>query len=184
MGPGVDAGITKSQDIHHRDPLKKRVMRLLLSLFLTLCASAQESPGTGVSSEEIKIGNITCATGWAREYAAVAGAEAAYFAMVNDRGGINGRKIKFISLDNGCDSQESFALAKQLVEQGGVLLLFSVLGTESNLAIRPYINEKQVPQLFLESSSAVFDDPSHFPWTIGLSLRIAPKAAGTPNTFC
>ena len=114
-------------------------------------------------SNEIKIGNITCATGWAKEYGAVARAEAAYFAMVNDRGGINGTKIKFISLNDGCDSQK---LTKQLVEREGVLLLFSVLGNESNLAIRSYMNQKQVPQHFLESSSAVFDDPSRFPWTM------------------
>jgi ABC-type branched-subunit amino acid transport system substrate-binding protein len=75
--------------------------------------------------------------------------------------------IKFISLDNGCDNQKSLDLAKRLVEQDGVLLLFSVLGAEINLAIRSYMNEKRVPQLFLESSSAVFDDPSHFPWTMG-----------------
>jgi branched-chain amino acid transport system substrate-binding protein len=180
MCPGVDAGITNSQDTQHMDPLKKRVILLLLSCFFALCASAQHSPGTGVTANEIKIGNITCATGWAKEYAAVAGAEAAYFAMVNDRGGINRRKIKFLSRDNGCDSQESLALAKQLVEQDGVLLLFSVLGTESNLAIRPYMNEKQVPQLFLESSSAVFDDPSRFPWTMGFftTYRTEGRAYG------
>jgi branched-chain amino acid transport system substrate-binding protein len=149
------------------DPFKKRVIPLLLSLFFTLCASAQEPPGTGVSSNEIKIGNITCVSGWAKEYGAVARAEAAYFAMVNDRGGINGRKIKFISLDDRCDSQKSLGLTKQSVEQEGVLLLFSVLGTESNLAIRSCMNQKQVRQLFLESSSAVFDDPSRFPWTMG-----------------
>jgi branched-chain amino acid transport system substrate-binding protein len=149
------------------DPLKKRVILLLLSFFFTVCASAQEPSGTGASSNEIKIGNIACTTGWAGEYAAVARAEAAYFAMVNDRGGINGRKIKFIGLDGGCDSQRSLGLTKQLMDQDGVLLLFSVLGTESNLAIRSYMNQKQVPQLFLESSSAVFDDPSHFPWTMG-----------------
>jgi branched-chain amino acid transport system substrate-binding protein len=120
-----------------------------------------------LASNEIKIGNITCATGWAREYAAVARAETAYFQMINDRGGVSGRMIKFISLDNGCDNQKSLDLAKRLVEQDGVLLLFSVLGAETNLAIRSYMNEKQVPQLFLESSSAVFDDPSHFPWTMG-----------------
>lgn len=149
------------------DLLKQRVILLLLSFFFTVCASAQEPSGTGASSNEIKIGNIACTTGWAVEYVAVARAEAAYFAMVNDRGGIYGRKIKFISLDGGCDSQRSLGLTKQLVDQDGVLLLFSVLGTESNLAIRCYMNQKQVPQLFLESSSAVFDDPSHFPWTMG-----------------
>ncbi|MGB9513909.1 MAG: ABC transporter substrate-binding protein [Candidatus Acidiferrum sp.] len=140
---------------------------LLVVVALSARVAGQAPDHPGVTSTEIKIGNITCVTGWAKDYATVARAEAAYFAMINDTGGIHGRKIKFISLDNGCDSQNSLALAKQLVEQQGVLLLFSTLGTESNLALRPYLNDHQVPQLFLESSSAVFDDPVHFPRTMG-----------------
>jgi len=143
------------------------VVLLLVSLFYVRSAAAQEAIQPGAASGEIKVGNITCSTGWAKEYASVARAEAAFFEMINERGGIHGRKIKFMSMDNGCDSQKSLELARQLVEQDDVLLLFSVLGTESNMAIRAYLNEKQVPQLFLESSSAVFDDPSHFPWTMG-----------------
>ncbi len=145
----------------------KTVVVLLLSVLCVRTAASQGVTVPVVASNEIKIGNITCATGWGREYAAVARAKTAYFQMINDRGGVNGRMIKFISLDNGCDNQKSLDLAKQLAEQDGVLLLFSVLGTEPNLAIRSYMNEKQVPQLFLESSFAVFDDPSHFPWTMG-----------------
>ncbi|MGB7728538.1 MAG: ABC transporter substrate-binding protein [Candidatus Acidiferrum sp.] len=89
---------------------------LLLVLFLSWNASAQEPAQPGVTAEEIKIGNITCYTGWAKEYAAVARAEAAYFQMINDRGGINGRKIRFISVDNGCDSEKMLPLARKLVE--------------------------------------------------------------------
>lgn len=137
------------------------------TLILSLCTSAQEPASPGVTSTEIRIGNITCVTGWAKAYASVSRAEAAYFQMVNERGGINGRKINFLSLDDGCDSARSLVLARQLVEQENVLLLFSTLGTETNLTIRSYLNEKHVPQLFVESSSAVFDDPSHFPWTMG-----------------
>ncbi|MGB9433676.1 MAG: ABC transporter substrate-binding protein, partial [Candidatus Acidiferrum sp.] len=143
------------------------VVLLLVSLFYVRSATAQEAIQPGAVSGEIKIGNITCSTGWAKEYASVARAEAAFFEMINERGGLHGRKIKFISMDNGCDSQKSLELARQLVEQEDVLLLFSVLGTESNMAIRAYLNEQQVPQLFLASSSAVFNDPSHFPWTMG-----------------
>jgi branched-chain amino acid transport system substrate-binding protein len=145
----------------------KAVAVLLWSILCVRTAASQGVTVPVVASNEIKIGNITCATEWGREYAAVARAETAYFQMINDRGGVNGRMIKFISLDNGCDNQKSLDLAKQLVEQDGVLLLFSVLGTEPNLAIRSYLNEKQVPQLFLESSSSIFDDPSHFPRTMG-----------------
>jgi len=156
------------------------VVSFCVSLFLSLRIGAQEIAQPGVTASEIKIGNITCYTGWAKEYSDVARAEAAYFQMINDRGGLNGRKIRFISLDNGCDSDRSLALARQLVEQDGVLLLFSTLGTETNLALRPYLNEKQVPQLFLESSSAAFDDPANFPWTMGFfaTFRTEGRAYG------
>jgi branched-chain amino acid transport system substrate-binding protein len=130
-------------------------------------ATAQKKYDPGASDTEIKIGNIASYTGRAAEYGAVARAEAAYFQMMNDRGGVNGRKINFISLDNGSDTGKSVDLARQLVEQDGVLLLFSSIGTESNLAIRAYLSDKKIPQLFLQSSSAVFDDPSHYPWTMG-----------------
>ena len=140
---------------------------LLVSVMIAPAVVAQKIYDTGATDNEIKIGNIMAYTGRARQYGAVGRAEAAYFQMVNDRGGVNGRKINFISVDNGSDAAKSVALARQLVEQDGVLLIFSSIGTDSNLAIRAYMNEKRVPQLFVESSSAVFDDPSHFPWTMG-----------------
>jgi branched-chain amino acid transport system substrate-binding protein len=145
-----------------------RLLHLLpLLLFPLTPASAQKAYDTGASDTEIKIGNITSYTGWAKEYGAIGRAEAAYFQMINDRGGVNGRKITFISEDSGSQPGKFVELAHKLVEHDGVLLLFSPLGTESNLAIRDYMNEKKVPQLFVQSSSAVFDDPGHFPWTMG-----------------
>jgi branched-chain amino acid transport system substrate-binding protein len=129
--------------------------------------SAQKSYDPGASDTEIKVGNIAPYTGWAKEYATIARAEAAYFQMVNDRGGINGRKINFISLDNGSEVAKSVDLARKLVEDEKVLLVFSSIGMEGNLAIRDYLNEKKIPQLFVQSSSAVFNDPAHFPWTMG-----------------
>jgi len=140
---------------------------LLVSVMIAPAVVAQKIYDPGATDNEIKIGNIMAYTGWAQEYGAIGRAEAAYFQMVNDRGGVNGRKINFVSVDNGSDATKSVALARQLVEQNGVLLIFSSIGTDSNLAIRAYMNEKRVPQLFVESSSAVFDDPSHFPWTMG-----------------
>jgi branched-chain amino acid transport system substrate-binding protein len=140
---------------------------LLVSVMIAPAVVAQKVYDPGATDSEIKIGNIMAYTGWAQQYGAVGRAEAAYFQMVNDRGGVNGRKINFISVDNGSDAAKSVALTRQLVEQNGVLLIFSSIGTDSNLAIRAYMNEKRVPQLFVESSSAVFDDPSHFPWTMG-----------------
>ena len=130
-------------------------------------ALAQKTNDPGVTDNEIKIGNIMTYTGWAKEYAAVGRAEAAYFQMINDRGGIRGRKINFISVDDGSEAGKAVELARKLVEQDKVLLIFSSVGTESNLAIRPYMNEKKVPQLFIQTSSAAFDDPTHFPWTMG-----------------
>jgi branched-chain amino acid transport system substrate-binding protein len=140
---------------------------LLLSAASAPAVAAQKSYDPGASDTEIKIGNIAAYTGWGSEYGAVARAEAAYFQMIDDRGGVNGRKIDFISLDSASDAAKSLDLARQLVEQDAVLLIFSPIGTDTNLAIRRYMNEKKVPQLFVESSSAVFDDPSHFPWTMG-----------------
>jgi branched-chain amino acid transport system substrate-binding protein len=140
---------------------------LLVSAMIAPAVVAQKLYDPGATDNEIKIGNIMAYTGEAREYGAVGRAEAAYFQMVNDRGGVNGRKINFISVDNGSETAKSVALAQQLVEQNEVLLIFSSIGTDSNLAIRAYMNEKRVPQLFVESSSAVFDDPLHFPWTMG-----------------
>jgi branched-chain amino acid transport system substrate-binding protein len=130
-------------------------------------ASAQKAYGPGVTDTEIKIGNIATYTGWGSEYSAIARAEAAYFQMINDRGGINGRKINFISLDGASESANMLPLARKLVEEETVLLLFSTIGTEGNLAIRDYLNQAKVPQLFVQSSSAAFNDPAHFPWTMG-----------------
>jgi len=140
---------------------------LLVSVMIAPAVVAQKTYDPGANDNEIKIGNIAAYTGWGSAYGAIGRAEAAYFQMVNDRGGVNGRKINFISVDNGSDAAKSVGLARQLVEQDGVLLIFSSIGTDSNLAIRAYMNEKKVPQLFVESGSAVFDDPSHFPWTMG-----------------
>ncbi len=130
-------------------------------------AAGQKEYGSGVTDTEIKIGNISPYTGLFSEYGAEARAEAAYFQMINDRGGINGRRIKFISLDDGSDSGKSLELAKKLVEQDGVLLIFGAFGAEGNMAIRKYMNDKKAPQLFVQASSAAFDDPAHFPWTMG-----------------
>jgi branched-chain amino acid transport system substrate-binding protein len=139
-------------------------------------ATAQKSYDPGATDTAIKIGNIAPYTGWGSPYAAVARAEAAYFQMINDRGGINGRKITFITVDNASDPAQSLALATKLVEQDQVLLIFSSIGTESNLAIRAYLNEHKIPQLFVESSSAVFNDPSHFPCTMGFFATYRSEA--------
>lgn len=148
---------------------KTRIAAILFfaSVIAAAPALAQKKYDPGAADNEIKIGNFVPYTGLFKEYGAVGRAEAAYFQMINDRGGINGRRINFVNVDTESDAEKSADLARKLVEQDGVLLIFSSFGTERNLAIHPYMAEKKVPQLFIQTSSAVFDDPSHFPWTMG-----------------
>jgi branched-chain amino acid transport system substrate-binding protein len=140
---------------------------LLIFGLIPIQALAQPKYDPGPADTEIKIGNIMPYTGAFSEYGATGRAEAAYFQMVNDQGGVNGRKIKFISLDSGSDTNKAIALAHQLVEQDQVLATVGIWGTPANMAIRPYMNEKEVPQLFVAATESAFDDPSHFPWTMG-----------------
>jgi branched-chain amino acid transport system substrate-binding protein len=156
--------------------LKQSGFRLVIHLVLVgslaalACApqaQGQNSYDPGASDTEIKIGNIAPSSPSESEYAAAARAEAAYFRMINDRGGVHGRKITFLSVQSSPDAPNSLDLVRRLVEKDKVLLVFSTFGTEGNLAIRGYLNEQKVPQLFVQSSSAVFNDPSHFPWTMG-----------------
>jgi branched-chain amino acid transport system substrate-binding protein len=123
--------------------------------------------GPGVSDTEIKIGNTMPYSGPASSYGTIGKAEAAYSAMINEQGGINGRKINFISRDNGYSPPKTVEMARQLVEQDQVLLLFNPLGTAPNAAIRDYMNGNKVPQLFVASGASKFNDPKHYPWTMG-----------------
>ena len=139
-------------------------------------ATAQKKYDPGATDSEIKIGNIASYSGQFSAYGAEARAQAAYFRMINDHGGINGRKIVFVSVDDASDSSNAQRLARQLIEQDGVLLLFSTFGNPSNMAIRAYANEKHVPQLFAQSNSSAFDDPAHFPWTMGFFATFRTEA--------
>jgi branched-chain amino acid transport system substrate-binding protein len=138
-------------------------------------ATAQKQYDSGASDTEIKVGNIASSTGQFSVYGAEARAQAAYFRMLNDRGGINGRKIVFVSVDDGSDPSNARQLAQQLIEHDGVLLLFSTFGA-SALAIRSYVNDKKVPQLFIQGNSSAFDDPAHFPWTMGFFASYRTEA--------
>lgn len=134
---------------------------------LASSASAQKAYDSGASDTEIKIGNIMPYSGPASAYSTAGKVEAAYFKMINDRGGINGRKINFISYDDGFSPPKTVEQARKLVESDEVLLLFSILGTAPNSAIHRYMNSKQVPQLFASSGASKWGDPERFPWTIG-----------------
>ena len=123
--------------------------------------------GPGASDTEIKIGNTMPYSGPASAYGAIGKAEAAYFAMINDQGGINRRKINFISRDDGYSPPKTVEVVRQLVEQEHVLLLFNTLGTPPNTAIQGYLNDNKVPQLFVATGANKWNDPKHHPWTMG-----------------
>ena len=130
-------------------------------------ALAQKKYDTGATDTEIKIGNIMPYSGPASAYGVIGKMEEAYFKMINEQGGINGRKINFITYDDGYSPPKAVEQARKLVESDEVLLVFGPLGTPSNSAIQKYMNAKQVPQLFVATGATKFGDPKEFPWTMG-----------------
>src|SRR3979490_2715515 len=130
-------------------------------------ALAQKKYDTGATDTEIKIGNIMPYSGPASAYGVIGKTEAAYFKKINDAGGINGRKINFISYDDGYSPPKTVEQARKLVESDEVLLVFNSLGTPPNSAIHKYMNSKKVPQLFVATGATKWNDPKDFPWTMG-----------------
>ena len=141
----------------------------VLALAALLAAGAQSAyaQGQGVTATEIKIGQTTAYSGPASAYSTIAKAEAAYFAMINKKGGVNGRKINFISVDDAYSPPKTFEQTRKLVEQDGVAAILNPLGTPTGLVVRKYLNEKKIPQLFVGAGATMFGDPKHFPYTIG-----------------
>ena len=149
-----------------------KLLRTAASTVLALAlasapALAQKKYDPGASDTEIKIGNTMPYSGPASAYGSIGKTEAAYFKKINDEGGINGRKINFITLDDGYSPPKAVEMARRLVEQDEVLFLFGTLGTPSNTAIHKYMNSKKVPQLFVATGAAKWNDPNNFPWTMG-----------------
>jgi branched-chain amino acid transport system substrate-binding protein len=140
---------------------------LIAASLIAAPAAAQKKYGPGVTDSEIKIGQTMPYSGPASAYGTYGKAHAAYFAMINEQGGINGRKINFISLDDGYSPPKAVEQIRRLVEQDEVLLVFNPLGTPTNTAIQPYMNAKKVPQLFVATGATKWGDPQHFPWTMG-----------------
>jgi len=128
-------------------------------------ARAEDTPG--VTADEIKIGQTMPYSGPASAYGVIGKTELAYFKMINEQGGVNGRKINLISLDDGYSPPKTVEQVRRLVESEKVAFLFQTLGTAPNLAIRQYLNDKKVPQLFVATGASVFSDPEHFHWTMG-----------------
>jgi branched-chain amino acid transport system substrate-binding protein len=137
------------------------------SPFVRKAVAAEKNYGLGATDSQIKIGNIMPYSGPASAYAVIGKTETAYFQKVNDEGGINGRKIDFVSYDDGYSPPKTFEQARKLVEDDGVLLIFNSLGTPTNSAIRAYMNEKKVPQLFVATGATKWNNPKQFPWTMG-----------------
>jgi len=140
---------------------------LMIFAATSTAAFAQKKYDPGATDTEIKIGNIMPYSGPASAYGVIGKMEEAYFKMINDQGGINGRKIKFITYDDGYSPPKAVEQARKLVESDEVLFVFGPLGTPSNSAIQKYLNAKKVPQLFVATGATKFGEPKAFPWTMG-----------------
>ena len=146
---------------------RRTAIATIATLALAAGAHAQKRYDTGASDSEIKVGSIMPYSGPASAYGTIGKVQAAYFKMINEQGGINGRKINFISYDDGYSPPKAVEMARKLVEQDEVLLLFQPLGTPGNTAIHKYMNQKKVPQLFVATGASLWNDPKNFPWTMG-----------------
>nr|GAJ32907.1 leucine-specific binding protein precursor [Bradyrhizobium sp. DOA9] len=139
----------------------------MLATTLSTAASAQKKYDTGASDTEIKIGNIMPYSGPASAYGVIGKTEEAYFRKINAEGGINGRKVNFVTYDDAYSPPKTVEQARKLVESDEVLLVFNSLGTPPNTAIQKYMNSKKVPQLFVATGATKWNDPQNFPWTMG-----------------
>ena len=144
-----------------------RFFALLLASGLISAGGAAAQTVVGVTATEIKIGNTMPYSGPASAYGTIGKAEAAYFKKINDEGGINGRKINFVSYDDSYSPPKAVEMVRKLVEEDQVLFVFNPLGTPTNTAIWKYMNEKKVPQLFVATGATKWGDPKGHPWTMG-----------------
>ena len=148
-----------------------------LTVLATQGALAQKKYDTGATDTEIKIGNVEAYSGPASAYGVIGKTEDAYFKMINDAGGINGRKINFISYDDGYSPPKTVEQVRKLIESDEVLLVFNALGTPTQTAVQKYQNTKKVPQLFVATGASKWNDPKDFPWTMGFqpSYRVEAR---------
>jgi branched-chain amino acid transport system substrate-binding protein len=145
----------------------RRSLAIALLALLGAVAAATAADTPGVTATEIKIGHTNPYSGPASAYGTIGKVEAAYFKMINEQGGINGRKINFISLDDGYSPPKTVEMVRRLVEQEQVAIVWQPLGTPSNSAIHKYLNQQKVPQLFVATGATKWGDPKNFPWTMG-----------------
>src|SRR3984957_12108121 len=144
-----------------------RTLLVILVALTSLNAISEGVREQAVTDTEIRIGNLMPYSGNLEVFGAIGKAEAAYFEMINERGGINGRKVRFISYDDKSNPVAALDLTRGLIEKDNVLLMFGSFGTPGNFAVRKYLNERQIPQLFMASGDDHLSDPSLFPWTMG-----------------
>jgi branched-chain amino acid transport system substrate-binding protein len=174
------AGTNHSQPWEDAMPSRAKIVLATITLIGILAAAtpalAQKKYDVGVTDTEIKIGNTIPYSGPASVYAIIGKTYSAYFRMINDNGGINGRKINFISYDDAYSPPKTVEQVRKLVESDEVFLLFATLGTASNVGIQKYLNQKKIPHLFVGSGASRWGDPEHFPWTIGLQPSYRSEA--------
>jgi ABC-type branched-subunit amino acid transport system substrate-binding protein len=156
-------------------PIASTLAALTAFALASTPALAQKAYGPGVSDTEIKIGTTTPYSGPASAYSAGAVSITAYFAMVNDQGGVNGRKINFVSLDDAYSPPKTVEQIRRLIESQEVLFLVNTVGTATNMAVHKYINQMRVPHLFVGSGATIFNDPEHFPWTMSWTPHYASE---------
>jgi ABC-type branched-subunit amino acid transport system substrate-binding protein len=147
--------------------LSRRRALTLAATTLATPAIAQTKQSPGVTDTELLIGQTVPYSGPASSYAPIGKVEVAYMDMINSQGGVNGRRIKLLSLDDGYSPPKTVEQTRKLVEEEGVACIFQQLGTPCGLATRKYLNAKKVPQIFVASGYTGFGDPDHYPWTIG-----------------
>ena len=146
---------------------RRSALGLILAVLLGLLAGSAQAADPGVTATEVKLGNTNPYSGPASAYGTIGKAIGAYFKKVNEEGGINGRKINFVTLDDAYSPPKAVEMVRKLVEDDKVLLLFQTLGTPSNSAIWRYMNDEQVPQLFVATGATKWGDPKGHPWTMG-----------------
>lgn len=151
--------------------LRSAIFIFGLSIALIDVAFAQKSYGPGVSDTEIRIGNTMPYSGPASSLSTIGKTLDAYFKMVNAKGGVNGRRIQFVSRDDAFSPPKTVEQTRKLVEDDGVFLIFGAIGTAPNTATQKYLNTSKVPQLFIGSSAEKWNDPARFPWTMALSWQ-------------
>ena len=158
--------------------MKTFAARLALAALISGAATASlAADGQGVTATEIKIGQTMAYSGAASAYSVIARAEAAYFKMINEKGGVNGRKINFISVDDAYSPPKTFEQTRKLVEQDQVAAILNPLGTPTGLVVRKYLNDKKIPQLFVGAGASMWGDYKNYPYTIGFQPNYHVEAS-------